>query len=114
MPLLAQASAGAARARFLPLHLGALCSIDPAAARARLEKALGDEAPVPTPSSFGAAHCPFCALPAGADTPTPPSVGWRVPDADRSANAVPSAALAVAPTSSLRGRPQTPRAPPRG
>ncbi|MDT3679220.1 MAG: hypothetical protein ROZ64_10350 [Burkholderiaceae bacterium] len=113
VPLLAQATASAARTQFPQFHLGALCSIDPVAARARLEKMLDDEAPVPVPSSFGAAHCPFCALPGGADAPTPPSFGWRIPDANVGALPLPAVSLAASPTGPLRGRPQTPRAPPR-
>jgi len=113
VPLLAHAAASAARAQFPQFHLGALCSVDAAAARARLEKALDAEAPVPVPSSFGAAHCPFCALPGGADTPTPPSFGWRIPDVDVGALPPPAVSLAASPASPLRGRPQTPRAPPR-
>jgi len=112
VPLLAQATASAARAQFPRFHLGALCSIDPVAARARLEKAIDTEAPVPVPSSYGAAHCPFCALPAGTDAPTPPGFGWRIPDAEPGALALPAVSLAASPASPLRGRPQTPRAPP--
>ncbi|MCD6674600.1 MAG: DUF2946 family protein [Burkholderiaceae bacterium] len=109
VPLLAQAAASAARGQF---YLGALCSVDHAGARVRLGKALDAEAPAPLPSSPGTAHCSFCALPWGADAPTPPSFGWRIPDVDIDAR-LPIVPIVASPATPARGQPQAPRAPPR-
>ncbi len=110
VPSLAHAAASAARGSFYP---GELCSIDRDGARARIARAIDAEAPAPSHPSFAAAHCPFCALPPGAAAPGPIGFGWRVFDATTSA--VPAVvSLDDRLSGSARGRPQTPRAPPRG
>lgn len=111
VPALAHAAASVARAQLYP---GELCSVDPHAARARLAKAIDAEAPVPAQPAPAAAHCPFCALPFGADTPAAPArFGWNAPTLDSGAEPaiVRSEGRFVAPA---RERPQAPRAPPRG
>lgn len=110
VPVLAQAAASATRGQ---LYLGTLCSADHAAARMRLDKALDAEAPAPlSSSSLGAAHCAFCALPWGADAPTPPSFGWRISHVDIGA-LPPVVPIVASPATPARGQPQAPRAPPR-
>jgi len=109
VPALAYAAASAARAQYYP---GALCSVDSHGARVRLAKAIDAEAPAPAQPAPSAAHCPFCALPAGADAPPPASFGWRGHDSGEDF-ALPIARVDARVNGPARARPQSPRAPPR-
>jgi len=110
VPVLAQAAASAARAQFYP---GQLCSIDPHGARLRLAGAIDAEAPAPAPTLPSAAHCPFCALPVGADAPAPADFVWNAAAVDAEVEP-PSVSVETLLAPSARGRPQAPRAPPVG
>lgn len=106
VPSLAHAMAGTARTQFLP---GPLCSIDPEGALQRLEAAIDAQAPAPAPLPK-AAHCPFCALPFGAEGPAPT---WSWDFREIVAGILPLIVSAEAPaTHPSRGRPHAPRAPP--
>jgi len=108
VPALAYAAASSARAQYYP---GALCSIDAHGARARLAKAIDAETPAPAQPAPSAAHCPFCALPAGAGAPPPASFGWHGRDGE--GIALPILRIDAWFRGPARARPQSPRAPPR-
>ncbi len=111
VPAFAHAAASAARAQFDP---GRLCSVDSNAAGLRLAAATTDTpSPAPPPALPSAAHCPFCALPIGACAPAPEAWTWDAAPIDTGVGA-PLAEADVPPPLAARGRPQEPRAPPRG
>ncbi|MCO5100698.1 MAG: hypothetical protein M9885_07330 [Burkholderiaceae bacterium] len=107
VPALAYAAASAARAQYYP---GALCSIDAHGARVRLAEAIDAETPAPAQPATVAAHCPFCALPAGAVAPPPAGIRWH--GSDGPGVALPTPRIDDRSRGPARARPQSPRAPP--
>lgn len=110
VPSLAHALASTARAQLYP---GELCSADPHAGYRRFAQALDAEVPASAPSLPDAAHCPFCALPLGAEAlpSTPPVRDFRFLQADYPLQIVSPEQLPAPPA---QWRPHTPRAPPQG
>ncbi len=110
VPSLAHALSSTARAQLYP---GELCSADPHAGYQRLAQKLDSETPAPARSLPDAVHCPFCALPFGAEA-LPSAQPVRDFRPAQEAHSLPIVSPQPPPAPQARWQPHTPRAPPRG